>query len=183
MDDDGLGSVDVTGRWVGFDRYRSEQMGTYPLTADLRQDGDRIAGEMYDQFTERSEFLDKLLDASREDMSPWNRWRLEEAIRQFGPETVVVKSRLPDTSDLEGRVAGDRVEFTKTYRGSLEVHWAVDGEEIGSGQVRGHKVFYSGHLDREGGSIAGEWIIRRRGLLGRFLPPSGRGTFELYKKV
>ena len=182
MADDGLGPIDVTGRWLGFYRYRSEQMGAFPITADIRQEGSRISGEMYDQITDQSEFLDTLIETRREDVSRLGRLNLEAMIRRFGDREIVVNSRLPDTSDLEGTITGDRVEFTKAYRGLYEVKWSIGGTEIGSREFEGHKVHYSGLLDREKRFIAGEWVIRWRGLLGPFLPPRARGTFELYQK-
>ena len=56
MTDDGLEPIEVTGRWVGFYRHRWEQLGTYPIVADLCQTGEKITGEMYDQITDRSEY-------------------------------------------------------------------------------------------------------------------------------
>ena len=182
MAEDGLGPIDVTGRWVGFYRHRSEWLGAFPITAEVRQEGDRITGEMYDQITDRSELLDTIIQAHRDDLSPGRILQLEAAIRRFGDGAVTVHSRLPHTSDIEGTVAGGLVEFRKTYRGALEVEWSVGGRGIGSARREGHEVRYSGHLDREKGIIAGAWAIPRRGLLGRFLPPEGRGTFELYRK-
>jgi hypothetical protein len=183
MADDGLGPVELDGRWVGFYRHRWEELGAFPITAEIRQDGDRIAGEMYDQITDRSNFLEELLEVTRADISPSNRSRLERVISQFGTEAVVVNSRLPDTADLDGTIAGNRVEFTKSYRGSFTYNWVVGQQEIVSGERHGHKVYYSGHLDPEKGLIAGEWTIRRPGLLGRLLPPRDWGTFELYHKA
>ena len=60
--------------------------------------------------------------------------------------------------------------------------WTVHGNEVGSVQRDGHQVQYSGTLDRETMCIEGEWIIRHRGLFGRFLPAQARGSFELYRK-
>ena len=182
MPDDGLGSIDVACRWVGFYRHRSERLGTFPITVKIRQEGNRITGEMYDQITDRSGLLDELIEAHREDISPGKMLQLEAAIRQFGDQAVTVNSHLPDTSDIEGTVAGVLVKFKKTYRGAFEVEWSVGGTGIGSARREGHEVRYSGQLDRERGLIVGEWMIPREGLLGRFLTPEGRGGFELYRK-
>ena len=182
MADDGLVPLDLTGRWVGFYRHRWEQLGTFPIHADIHQDGDRISGEMYDQITDRSNLLDRLYEVCREDIPLIQRQRVEAAIERFGTEAVVVSSRLPETSDITGKVFGGMVEFTKAYRGSCEVNWSVEGKEVGSVERKRHNVHYSGHMDRERRYIAGEWVIRRSGLLGRFLTPVDRGTFELYMK-
>ncbi len=182
MTDDGLEPVEVTGRWVGFYRFRSEHLGVFPIVADLRQTGDRITGEMYDQITDVSDLLEKLVEAFQEDITQGRKRNLGKVIEHFGKESVVVTTRLPDTSDLDGRIIGSVVEFMKTYRGPMETDWIVKGEEIASSERRRHKVQYSGHLDQERMCIEGEWIIRQTGLLGRFLPPEARGSFELYRK-
>jgi hypothetical protein len=183
MAGEGLESVEITGRWVGFYRYASEQMGAFPITAEIRQEGDRITGEMYDQITRQSNFLEVILKHRREEFSPSTCLQIEYLIRQFGDEDIVVNSQLPDTSDLDGKVTGDRVDFTKSYRGSEEQSWTVGGEVIGASERPRHTVRYSGHIDREKGCIVGGWAIRRQGFLGRFLPPLGRGTFDLYHKA
>jgi hypothetical protein len=95
---------------------------------------------------------------------------------------VAVNVRLPDTSDLNGRITAGVVQFTKTYRGSTDWTWSAKGKEIASVKRTRHTVHYSGHLYRDSKCIEGEWIIRQRGLLGRLLPPQARGRFELYKK-
>ena len=69
MTEDQLGPIEMTGRWVGFYRYRSEQAGTHPIIAEVCQNGDRITGEMYDQITERSDLFDSYLETFREDVS------------------------------------------------------------------------------------------------------------------
>jgi hypothetical protein len=182
MADHWLDAVNLTGRWVGFYRYRSAELGMFPITAQIRQEGNRISGEMYDQITERSESLLHQLDLMGDDISPGRRARLQRIMEQLGTGEIVVNSRLPDTSDLDGTLAGGLLRFTKSYRGSHTYNWSVGGRIVGAGERPQHKVYYSGRYDEEGRSIAGEWRIRKRGLLGRFLPPSARGAFELYKK-
>jgi hypothetical protein len=181
MPDDGLEPVDVTGRWVGFYRYRWEQLGTYPLVAEISQTGKRITGVMYDQITDRSDYLDSLLDICGRDIPSEARRSLETTIRRFGAETIR-NSRLPDTSDIRGKIAGTRVEFTKTYRGAQEVTYTVREHEVSSFRRENHNVDYSGHLDREQMCIAGRWVIRYRRFLGWILPPNAWRSFELYMK-
>ncbi len=113
MADEGLGQVEVSGRWVGFYRYRSEHLGVFPLVAEICQTGDRITGEMYDQITDVSDLLERLVEAFQEDITQGRRRELEKVIEQFGKETVVVTTRPPDTSDLAGRITGSVVQFTK----------------------------------------------------------------------
>ena len=89
MTDDGLEPVEVTGRWVGFYRHRWEQLGTYPIVADIKQTGNKIAGEMYDQITERSDYLDSLLEVCGDEVAIEVKHSLTTMIRQFGTETVI----------------------------------------------------------------------------------------------
>ncbi len=102
MMDDGIWPVELTGRWVGFYRHRWEQIGTFPFIAEISQSRDTLTGEMYDQVTDRSEILDRVLEIVRDDTSAGNRRKMENAISQFGREAVVRNSRLPDTSVIRG---------------------------------------------------------------------------------
>jgi hypothetical protein len=178
---DGIEPVEVTGRWVGFYRHRWEQLGTYPIIAEMYQTGDTITGEMYDQITERSDYLDKLVEIDREDTTHEDRHRLQQTIGRFGAETVW-NYRLPDTSDIQGKVKGSQVRFTKTYRGTVEFTVTVGEEQVSTFRRDGHRVQYSGRLDRDRMCIVGQWVIRHRGLFGWVLPPAAWGNFELYKK-
>src|SRR4051812_34219151 len=156
MTDDGLEPIDVTGRWVGFYRHRWEQLGTYPIVADLSQTGEKFTGEMYDQITDRSEYLDEFVEMTGKDIGYETRRRLQQGIRRFGTETVQ-NSRLPDTSDIRGRISGSQVHFTKTYRGTMEITLNVGEKQIGSLRRDGHQVQYAGHFDRDRMCIAGAW--------------------------
>ena len=182
MADDGLGPIDVTGRWVGFYRHRCERLGTFPITAEIRHEGDRITGEMYDQITDRSELLDTIVEAHRDDLSPGNRLRLEAAIRRFGDGAVMVNSRLPETSHIEGTVAGGLVEFTKAYRGALEVEWSVDGRGVGSARGRGTRSTIPAAWTGRGGASSADGRSRGGACSAGSSRPRARGTFELYKK-
>jgi hypothetical protein len=181
MSDYGLELVDLTGRWVGFYRQRWEQLGTFPIVADLVQTGRKITGEMFDQITAKSNYLDDLLEVYREDLSDRVRQNWVNAIRQFGTE-VVRNFRLPETSDTRGSIKGSRVQFVKSYRGAMELTFNVGEKQLGSLRRERHRVHYSGQLDRERMCITGKWTIAHRGLLGWVLPPQARGTFELYSK-
>ncbi|MGP0064665.1 MAG: hypothetical protein ACLQGP_13840 [Isosphaeraceae bacterium] len=181
MIDDGIEPVEVTGRWVGFYRHRWEQLGTFPIIAEIVRTGDKIAGEMYDQITERSDNLDNLVEIVREDKTPEDRRRLQQAIGRLGAGTVW-NYRLPDTSDIQGKIKGSQVRFTKTYRGTVEFFVTVGEEPVRTFRRDRHQVQYSGQLDRDRMCIVGRWVIRNRGLFGWALPPAAWGMFELYKK-
>jgi len=181
MTDDGLEPIDVTGRWVGFYRHRWEQLGTYPIVAEIQQTGNKIIGEMYDQITERSDYFDDYVELLGRDISYETRRQMQQMIIQFGTD-VVRNSRLPETSDIQGKLTGSQVQFTKTYRGAMEVTWTVEEKPVASVRRDRHKVQYSGHLDRDRMCVTGRWTIRHMGLLGWLLPPQGWGSFELYRK-
>ena len=180
MSDDGLELIEVTGRWVGFYRHRWEQLGTFPIVAELQQDGSTIMGEMYDQITEQSGYLDDYVELLGKDISDATRRRAQQMISRFGKETVR-SSRLPETSDIRGTITGSDVQFTKTYRGAMEVYWTVDEQPVAALRRDRHKVEYSGQLDRDRACITGRWTIRHWGLLAWILPPQHWGTFELYQ--
>ena len=129
MTDDGLEPVEMTGRWVGFYRHRWEQFGTYPIVADLRQTGVKITGEMYDQITDRSDYFDDIVEVIGKDIAQETRRRMQQMIRRFGTETVR-NARLPDTSDMLGKIKGSQVQFAKTYRGTMEVTWTVQEQPV-----------------------------------------------------
>jgi hypothetical protein len=179
---DGLDPLDLTGRWVGFYRHIYESFGAFPITAELRHEGRRLAGEMYDQVTDRTELLHAMVESYGERIAEHQRRKIEALIDHFGDRNVEFRSHLPESSDLAGSVRGDRVAFVKSYRGDYEIRVLVEGRENRTVTFPDHKVHYSGRLDRERGTIEGEWIIRWPGPLGRLLPPRNRGTFSLYRK-
>lgn len=182
MADEGFESFDLTGRWVGFYRYRSAQAGAYPITAELHQEGRRVRGEMYDQITSRENTLERAVELFSEDISPEHKRRVEAVVAQFGEGAVTVNSRLPETSDIDGRVAGNAVRFAKVYRGDHTTTWTVNGNETRTLTRERHTVHYAGRLDRERKCIVGQWLIRIPGWIGWVLPPTASGTFELYRK-
>ena len=145
MADDGLGRIDVTGRWVGLYRYRTEEAGTYPIIAEIRQNGDKFTGEMYDQITNRSSLLEEYLELFRDDIRAEPRRQLAMTVKRFGEGNVVVNSSLPETSDISGKITGSLVEFTKTLsrllRGRLhDQRRRTHGSTKGEAQSR---VFWS----------------------------------------
>ena len=70
--------------WPGPDCALFSQLGTYPIVAELGQTGSAIKGEMYDQITERADYLDEFYSMIREDMSPETRHNFEQMIRYRG---------------------------------------------------------------------------------------------------
>jgi hypothetical protein len=64
----------------------------------------------------------------------------------------------------------------------MEVTWTIGDTPVASFRRDQHKVHYSGQLDSDCMSIAGRWIIRHSGLIGRIMPPQSWGKFELCRK-
>ena len=182
MADEGFGSADVTGRWTGFYRYRSEEVGNFPIVAEIRQQGGRISGEMYDQVTDVSDTLERFLEIRGDEISPLRRSSLEKTVSRLGSQSFIVTYQLPDTSDIAGTIQGEQVKFTKTYRGPVVHNSTLDGKIVGSLMQTCHTVYYSGQLVREQGFISGQWLIKRRGFFAGLLPPRSWGAFELYRK-
>jgi hypothetical protein len=187
MAEDGLEPVDVTGRWMGFYRYRAEALGNFPIVAELVQRGSRVSGEMYDQITDRSDTLEQLLETRGPDMCLTKRLRLQGIVDRLGTASITVATTLPDTSDIVGKIHGDEVRFTKTYRGATLYSSTVAGYERATTTVErvvdGHSVDYAGLLDRELRVISGRWIIWKKRLISRIFRLKEWGTFELYMKT
>jgi hypothetical protein len=180
MTDNRLEPVDVTGRWVGF-WYGWEKPGRYPIIAVLRQTGNMITGEWYDQIRERADHFDRIAEILETQMPNEVSRAFERVFRRFGTGTVRIR-RLPDMSEIEGKITGSQVRFTKTYPG-LESTWIAREAEVGTFRRDGHKVQYSGEFDRDRTRITGRWVITQWGLPGRgVVPKQGRGSFELYRK-
>jgi hypothetical protein len=186
MADDGLEPVDVTGRWVGFYRYRAEELGNFPIVAEIVQSGRGISGEMYDQITDRSDTLERFLETRGPELSLMQRQRLHGIVDRLGTSSIIVSTTLPDTSDIEGKIHGDEVRFAKTYRGACVYSSTIAGYDRATTRVErvvnGHKVHYAGNLDRQQRVISGRWIIWKKGIISRMLRLKEWGTFELYMK-
>jgi hypothetical protein len=183
MVEDEFGPIDVTGRWIGFYCHRSELLGPFPIAAHLRQEEDRFHGEMTDEITDRSHFLETLIEAHRADHSALTRLLLGSMIRQHGEGVVEIETCLPEISEIRGRVRGGRITFAKKYRGVYEVMVFVSGNLLRTTSKEGHTVHYSGRLDPNRLKLTGQWVIRWPGWLGRILRPQARGTFELCRKA
>ena len=182
MTDEAFGSTDLTGRWAGFYRNPITRIDNFPLVADIRQEGTRISGEMCDEITDLSDDFRKVLEVRGSEIPVLLRFQIKLVLLLYGSRSVGFSFQLPESSDLMGTVRGDRVKFTRVYRGTTFSETIVDGEGVGRQAKPGHRVHYSGRHDLEQGCISGRWSVRLRGILGLLLPPVGGSTFELYKK-
>jgi hypothetical protein len=168
----------VTGHWSGHYRHDSPMMAgrTYPITAAFWEDRGRIEGAMSDGLTVSAYSLRKVLDnVVTKGLTPAPVF-VEMLRRNPG---AILETNLPTDSTLRGRLVGDVVTFTKTYEGAYTTRFLNAGWTLASVVSRRHRVHYSGVLDVARGVIEGTWEIRHPGLLGRFLPNRGTGTFFL----
>ena len=172
----------VSGRWAGFYRLPISRADSFPLVAEFHQSGSQLSGEMYDQVTDYSDDFRKVLDARGREIPLGLRLQIKLMVSLYGTRSVGYRVRLPDTSDVRGKVRHERVKFVKAYRGTMLSETIVDGEVVHSQPKTGHRVHYSGRHDVMRGCISGRWSIRLGGILGLLLPAVGGGVFELYKK-
>ncbi len=144
--------------------------------------GTRSFGRNVDQVTDYADDFRQVLEARGREVPLGMRLQIKLMILLYGKQSVGYRVRLPDSSDLRGRVRHERVKFIKAYRGTMLSETIVDGEVFHSQHKTGHRVHYSGRHDVVRGCISGRWSIRLDGILGMLLPASGGGVFELYKK-
>ena len=147
----------LTGEWEG---YYTQSGRRRAIRATVVQDGDRISGTMLDAETD---FDRSLFDAAREaGLPPGSDETIDASLRRLHPAVgggpIRAKSRLPADSRLEGSVDGDRVTFTKTYKGEHFIGYQVGDREIGSAR-EGHSVEYWGRITEDGNRIEGRWTI------------------------
>jgi hypothetical protein len=182
MPDDEFGPPILEGRWTGFYRNPATRIDNFPLVAEIRQSGSEISGEMYDQVTDISDDFREVLEARGNEIPLFLRLQIKLVLSIYGPRTVGFKFRLPEVSDICGTIRGDRVKFTKVYRGAMRSETMVDGKVVGGREKPFHQVHYTGLYQLERGCISGRWAIKAPGILGLLLPSLGSGAFELYKK-
>lgn len=166
------------GHWSGHYHHDApSQAGrSYPIHAYLSVIGRRIEGAMSDEVTDFAYSLRKVLDNAR-GLGQVPAPVFDEMLR-LHPDALM-ESTLPSESVLRGRIRGDAITFTKTYEGPHPIRVRAAGLTLGTIVRQVHRVHYSGVFDAARGIIEGTWLIPRRGLLGRFRPPLGTGTFSL----
>ncbi len=172
----------VSGRWAGFYRIPISRVDSFPLVAEFHQSGSELSGEMFDEVTDYSDDFRKVLEARGREVPLGMRLQIKLMISLYGKQSVGYRIRLPDTSDLRGRVRHERVKFIKAYRGTMLSETIVDGKVVQWQHKTGHRVHYSGRHDVVRGCISGRWSIRLGGILGVLQSARGGGVFELYKK-
>jgi hypothetical protein len=147
----------LTGRWVG---HYSQHAQSHPIVATLHQAEDRLTGSMQDV---RTEGECSLFDATAAaGLPPGADEEIEAKLRELVPgapaEPVRYAWHLPPDSALDGRLAGSRVYFLKTYHGKSVSGFRVGSSLVGS-EAEDHSVHYEGELRPDGDRIEGRWWI------------------------
>jgi hypothetical protein len=172
----------LSGSWQG--HYR--QFGRkFPIGAELRQDGTRLTGNMWDEVTRVSHSLaDELetLEGSRLGRDTIG-MVLAAPFAGAGASDVRSDTELPRDSSLEGEVQGRVVSFVKTYLGPQ--HKTVQHGALQVAEVTRSSILYAGEVDAGGRIIAGTWTVRpaswvQRAIL-RLFGLRQRGEFVLQR--
>jgi hypothetical protein len=163
--------VDLTGRWVGHYLQHDRER---PITADLIQSGERLAGAMCDGHLHSEHSLFEI--AQEAGLPPGADEQIEANLREALPDAPAGPIRyvrhLPPESVLEGRCKGPVVSFLKTYQGTCFDGYQV-GEQLLGMEKAGHAVHYEGRLTPDGRTIDGRWWIEAD-------PEEGTGRTEGY---
>jgi hypothetical protein len=167
-------SVELTGRWVGHYLQRGQQ---FPITADLKQVGQRVSGSMHDGRPDREcSTFEAACDAG---LPPGADEQIEAKLREAVPDAAAgpirYVSHLPTASALEGRCSGKTVYFVKTYQGTSFGGYKV-GDKLVGVQKDGHAVHYEGYLSSDGLVIEGRWWIDAD---QEYAPRRSEGLFTL----
>lgn len=145
---------DLTGNWTGFYRQHDH---VRPISAHLVQRGGVFAGTMNDGETSFEMSVTEL--AQEAALPPGADEVITARLREEVPEEkgpIRVVSKLPPYSIIEGRIDGDRVEFTKTYQGEHFSGYRVGEKLVGVPRMN-HQVRYHGTIAAD--VIAGRWLI------------------------
>jgi hypothetical protein len=147
----------LTGRWVGHYDQRGK---AYPVTADLVQDGAKLAGSMRDGQPDRDcSLFEATVEAG---LPPGADEQIDANLRALIPDAPAAAirslSHLPPDSEIVGHCEGRNVSFVKSYRGTSFSGFRV-GDKILGMEAEGHSVQYQGQLSSDGLQLEGRWWI------------------------
>jgi hypothetical protein len=154
----------LTGRWLGHYDQRGKE---YPVSADLVQDGVKLAGSMRDGQPDRDcSLFEATVEAG---LPPGADEQIDANLRALIPDAPATAirslSHLPPDSQLTGRCEGRVVSFVKSYVGTTFSGFKV-GDKIVGMEAEGHSVQYQGKLSSDGQQIEGRWWIDADAKLG-----------------
>jgi hypothetical protein len=162
---------DLSGHWEGFYIQHGRER---PVSADLTQDGDHLAGEMRDEELVFETSVAEM--AMEEGLPPGADERIVEQVRSLlpggGALPVHAEVLVPPRADVEGEVAGDAVRFTKTYRGLFFAGYRIGDLRVGVGG-EDQEVQYRGRISPDGREIEGRWLLPESAARGLLRPEGG----------
>lgn len=149
---------DVTGKWEGFYLQNDRKA---PISAEFVQSAERIAGWMADGEPEYDMSLSQA--AATAGLPPGEDELIERNLRnsfpEFGTEPIRWVVKLPESSIVQGRIAGERIEFLKKYRGKHSAGYQAGRHFVLCFETEAHAVNYSGRISGDGGLVDGNWWI------------------------
>jgi hypothetical protein len=164
----------LTGRWAG---HYTQHGQSHPIVTLFRQDGDRLSGSMQDVQNDGECSVFEL--AAESGLPPGADEQIEAKVREAVPDAprgpVRYVWHLPSDSVLDGRCAGRKVSFLKTYQGKSVGGFRL-GDHLVGAETEGHSVHYEGELSPDGTLIEGRWWIEADPSRGT---GAARGSFAL----
>jgi hypothetical protein len=131
-------SFDLSGNWRG---HYLQARGRYGISMEVAQEGTRFRGRMRDEHTLIAG-IEKLGGDEPDEV----------------PTDFDLLITLPEHSEIEGEVDGDRVSFLKRYLGKHTARAFSEQNEL-EVEIDGHSVFYSGSIEESGEVLRGFWRI------------------------
>ncbi|MBK9387836.1 MAG: hypothetical protein IPN34_23720 [Planctomycetes bacterium] len=129
---------DLSGTWRG---HYLQARARYGIAMEVAQEGARLRGRMRDEHT---------LIAGTE--------KLRGDDPGEDPTDYELLITLPEHSEIEGEVDGDRVSFVKRYLGKHTARALSERNEL-EVEIDGHHVLYAGHIEEGGAVLRGFWRI------------------------
>ncbi len=149
--------TNLTGVWVG-NYFQNDHPS--PISAAIAHEGESLTGSMTDGAPDRA--ISVFEAAAQMGLPPGSDEQIEANLRARFPDEPAAPIRyvtlLPSGSTLNGRVAGDTVEFLKTYQG-VHVGGFQVGDRLVGHQIDSHRVHYQGKVSPDGAEIEGKWWI------------------------
>jgi hypothetical protein len=148
----------LTGHWEGHYKNLGKE---FPIRAELRQNGELLAGTMIDVLTGDRQPYSEVAAASDFPMLS-ERWCRMALLGFWGwlwrrQEPVSIAWELPASATIDGVVRDGEVSFCKSYQGSARTTVEV-ADKSWELTLEDHRVMYEGRL-ASADLIEGEWII------------------------
>ena len=161
----------VTGELVDIDE---ASLWASQITADLIEENGVITGSMVD-LSPSQDIAAREVFQQVEKSLDWLQKREWKLFLSQNPDAIM-RTELPPTSFLSGKVEGLEVTFLKEYDGYQVTSWITQGRER-SEKIPTFPVYYFGELNEEGTELTGAFhVVDPSGRL-----PTSKGRFRLRK--